>query len=97
MIVLEPNGNHLLRKALEFTPTYRDAGEDSFGIKQLSAIFQAAGWRRVIWRRLNLFPNFTPGPLYRLLAPIEQRIENSRLGRALCTVDLYGLALTSAT
>ncbi len=97
MIVLEPNGNHLLRKALEFTPTYRDAGEDSFGIKQLSTIFQAAGWRRVIWRRLNLFPNFTPGPLYRLLAPIEQRIENSRLGRALCTVDLYGLALTSAT
>jgi 2-polyprenyl-3-methyl-5-hydroxy-6-metoxy-1,4-benzoquinol methylase len=97
MIVLEPNGNHLLRKALEFTPSYRDAGEDSFGIKQLSAIFQAAGWRRVIWRRLNLFPNFTPGPLYRLLAPMEQRIESTRLGRALCTVDLYGLALTSAT
>jgi SAM-dependent methyltransferase len=96
LIVLEPNGNHLLRKALEFTPTYRDAGEDSFGIKQLSAIFQVAGWRRVIWRRLNLFPNFTPGPVYRLLAPIERRIENSRWGRSLCTVDLYGLARANA-
>ncbi|MGC1355948.1 MAG: class I SAM-dependent methyltransferase [Xanthobacteraceae bacterium] len=96
MIILEPNGNHLLRKALEFTATYRDAGEDSFRTKRLTSILERAGWKTMIWRRLNLFPNFTPGPLYRLLAPIEQRIENSRLGKALCTVDLYGVIGTSA-
>ena len=68
MIVLEPNGNNLLRKAMEYTPSYRDAGEDSFRSKDLMAIFTAAGWRTEIWRRLNLFPNFTPGFLYRWLA-----------------------------
>jgi hypothetical protein len=91
MIVLEPNGNHLLRKALELTPSYRAAGEDSFRSGQLMAIFRAAGWYTVISRRLNLFPNFTPGFIYRSLAPIEPWIEANPFGKALCTVDMYGL------
>ena len=93
MVVLEPNGNHLMRKALEFTPTYRHAGEDSFRTAELKAIFAVAGWRTAIWRRLNLFPNFTPGFVYRWLVPIEPRIEASQFWNALCTVDLYGLTL----
>jgi SAM-dependent methyltransferase len=93
MIVLEPNGNHLLRKALEFTPSYRDAGEDSFRAKNLMKIFAAAGWKTVVWRRLNLFPNFTPSFIYRSLAPIEPFVEGNRLLRALCTTDMYGLTL----
>jgi SAM-dependent methyltransferase len=96
MIILEPNGNNVLRKALEFTATYRDAGEDSFRTKQLTSILENAGWKVIIRRRLNLFPNFTPGFLYRLLAPIEHGVENSGLGKALCTVDLYGAIRTSA-
>jgi 2-polyprenyl-3-methyl-5-hydroxy-6-metoxy-1,4-benzoquinol methylase len=91
MIVLEPNGSHLLRKALEWTPAYRAAGEDSFSAKQLTAIFGAAGWRTTIQRRVNLFPNFTPSAIYRRLAPIEPWIESRRFWNALCTVDLYGL------
>jgi 2-polyprenyl-3-methyl-5-hydroxy-6-metoxy-1,4-benzoquinol methylase len=93
MIVLEPNGSHVLRKALEYTPSYRDAGEDSFRAKDLMAIFAAAGWRTEVWRRLNLFPNFTPGFVYRWLKPIEPRIEGSKVLNALCTVDMYGLTL----
>jgi hypothetical protein len=85
MIVLEPNGNNLIRKALEFTPPYRNAGEDSFRIKELMAIFAAAGWRTEIWRRLNVFANFTPGFIYRWLKPIEL------FWNAFCTVDMYGL------
>jgi SAM-dependent methyltransferase len=96
MIVLEPNGNNLIRKALEFTPTYRAAGEDSFRTKDLIALFEQAGWRTVVWRRLNLFPNFTPGFIYRWLAPIEPRIEKSRFWNGLCTVDLYGLTAAPA-
>jgi SAM-dependent methyltransferase len=92
MIVLEPNGNHLLRKALELTPSYRAAGEDSFRSRDLMTIFAAGGWETVIWRRLNLFPNFTPGFIYRLLGPIEPWIETHRFWNALCTVDLYGLS-----
>jgi SAM-dependent methyltransferase len=93
MIVLEPNGNHLLRKALEYTPSYRAAGEDSFRSKDLMAIFAAGGWRTDIRQRLNLFPNFTPGFVYRRLKPLEPLIEGSRFWNALCTVDIYGLTL----
>lgn len=93
MIVLEPNGSHLLRKALELTPSYRDAGEDSFRAKNLMKIFAAAGWKTVVWRRLNLFPNFTPSYIYRSLAPIEPFVEANRFLRALCTTDMYGLTL----
>ncbi len=93
MIVLEPNGSNLLRKAMEYTPSYRDAGEDSFRSKDLMAIFAAAGWRTEIWQRMNLFPNFTPGFLHRWLRPLEPRIEGSGLLNALCTVDMYGLTL----
>jgi SAM-dependent methyltransferase len=90
VVVLEPNGGHLLRKLLELTPAYRAAGEDSFRRRQLEAIFAEAGYRRVIWRRLNLFPNFTPQPLFRLLRRIEPAIEATPGLRALCTVDMYG-------
>jgi SAM-dependent methyltransferase len=91
MVVLEPNGNNLMRKALEFTPAYRSAGEDSFRTREMVDIFAAAGWQTVMRRRLNLFPNFTPGPVYRLLAPLEPRVEASRFWNALCTVNLFGL------
>lgn len=91
MIVLEPNGNHLMRRALEWTPTYRAAGEDSFSAKRLMAIFAAAGWRTTIRRRLNLFPNFTPGLIYRWLSPIEPWVESRPFWNGLCTVDLYGV------
>ena len=90
VVVLEPNGGHLLRKLLELTPTYRAAGEDSFRRSRLEKIFAGAGYRRVVWRRLNLFPNFTPQPLFRLLRPVEPLIEATPGLRALCTVDMYG-------
>jgi 2-polyprenyl-3-methyl-5-hydroxy-6-metoxy-1,4-benzoquinol methylase len=91
VVVLEPNGDHVLRKLLEFTPAYRAAGEASFGARQLTRLFEDAGYRRVIHRRVNLFPNFTPHLLFRLLKPIEPAIEAMPGLRALCTVDLYGL------
>lgn len=91
MVVLEPNGNHLVRKLLEFSPKYRAAGEDSFRTRELADIFAACGWRVMVQRRLNLFPNVTPGGVYRLLAPLEPRIEASRFWNALCTVNMFGL------
>jgi len=90
MIVLEPNGNHLVRKLLELTPSYRRAGEDSFRTRELIAMFAASGFRAVVAKRTNLFPNFTPGLIYRSLAWLEPHVEANALGRALCTVDLCG-------
>ena len=91
MVVLEPNGNNIVRKILEFTPSYRRAGEDSFLTRQMIDIFSITGWRTVAHQRLNLFPNFTPGIIYRLLAPLEPHIEASSLWNALCTVNMFGI------
>ena len=91
IVVLEPNGNNIVRKLLEFTPSYRAAGEDSFRTREMIEIFAASGWNTIVYRRLNLFPNFTPGSFYRVLAPLEPRIEASSFWNALCTVNMFGL------
>jgi SAM-dependent methyltransferase len=93
MVVLQPNGNNLMRKALEFTPSYRSAGENSFNTREILDIFSNAGWRAVHIRRFNLFPNFFPGWLFQLLQPIESRVEASNFLNRLCTVNLFGLVL----
>jgi len=92
VVVLEPNGNHLLRKALELTPSYRAAGEDSFKTAELEAIFKDAGFRRPVWQRVNLFPNFTPRWVFRALRFAEPACESSSILRALCTVNMWGFA-----
>jgi Cyclopropane fatty acid synthase and related methyltransferases len=92
IVVLEPNGDHLLRKLLELTPAYRAAGEDSFRTGELVDLLAAAGFRAQVQRRMNLCPNFTPRFLYRLLAPLEPRIEASAVLNALCTVNMFGFA-----
>jgi hypothetical protein len=96
MIVPEPNGSNFMRKALEFTPGYRGAGEDSFRTRDLIPVFDSNGWKIVLYRRLNLFPNFTPGFVYRWLKPIEPKIEASSFWNELCTVDMYGLVTSTA-
>jgi SAM-dependent methyltransferase len=90
VVVLEPNGNHLLRKLLELTPAYRAAGEDSFRTRALIEMFEEAGFRTVVKRRVNLFPNFTPRPLFKLLKNIEPVFESTPGLRALCTVNMLG-------
>lgn len=96
VVVLEPNGNNLVRKLLELTPSYRAAGEDSFRTKQLRRIFEQAGYRTVVWRRLNLFPNFTPWLVFKALRPLERLIEVTPVLRALCTVNMFGFASDAA-
>ncbi|HXC27657.1 MAG TPA: class I SAM-dependent methyltransferase [Stellaceae bacterium] len=91
VVVLEPNGGHVVRKLLELTPSYRAAGEDSFRRSRLLRLFAEAGYRTVVSRRLNLFPNFTPQTAFRLLRWLEPLVEATPVLRALCTVDMYGL------
>ena len=90
IVILEPNGNNLIRKMLERTATYKAAGEDSFKTDQMEQIFKDAGYRPLVWKRLNLFPNFTPTLLFKLLKPLEPIIENTPVLRALCTVNMWG-------
>jgi SAM-dependent methyltransferase len=93
IVVIEPNGNHIMRKLLEFTPSYRAAGDDSFRRSQIPHIFEAAGYRTIANERLNIFPNFTPRILYDLLCPLEPLIEKSPILNGLCTANAYGFGL----
>ncbi|MDR3491431.1 MAG: class I SAM-dependent methyltransferase [Gammaproteobacteria bacterium] len=90
IVVLEPNGNNILRKILERTSAYKTAGEDSFKTKQMEEIFKQAGFRPVVWHRLNLFPNFTPKVVFQLLKHFEPVVEHTPILRALCTVNMWG-------
>jgi hypothetical protein len=91
VVVLEPNGAHLIRKILELTPSYRAAGEDSFRHGQLARVFTGAGFQIAQHRRLNLFPNQMPVWGFRLLRPLEEWVERTPLVRGLCTVNAYAL------
>jgi len=93
VVVLEPNGDNIIRKLLERTPTYRAAGEDSFHSTAVVGLFEDAGFQSKTWRRLNLFPNFTPRFVFELLRPIEPLVEATPGLRALCTVNMYGFTL----
>lgn len=97
LVILEPNGNHLLRKLLELTPAYRAAGEHSFRIRRMQQVFRDAGFQVREWRRLNLFPNFTPEVLFRLLRPWEPLVERTPGLRALCTVNMWGCRNTQTS
>jgi cyclopropane fatty-acyl-phospholipid synthase-like methyltransferase len=90
IVILEPNGNNLMRKFLELTPTYKAAGEDSFRTSQMEQIFKDAGYYPVVWKRLNLFPNFTPKFLFKMLKNIEPVVEATPILRSLCTVNMWG-------
>jgi cyclopropane fatty-acyl-phospholipid synthase-like methyltransferase len=90
IVILEPNGNNLVRKILERTETYKAAGEDSFRTREMEQIFKQAGFRPVVWRRVNLFPNFTPKTLFQIFKFIEPIVEHTPILRALCTVNMWG-------
>lgn len=92
VIVLEPNGAHPLRKLLELTPAYRRAGEDSFTAGQIKRMFEEAGFMCADHRRVNLFPNLTPGSVFKALAGLEQIVERSPLLSHACTVNLFGFS-----
>src|SRR5262249_13931145 len=91
VVVLEPNGNHLVRKLLELLPSYRAAGEDSFRTQALIRMFEQAGFHVAERVRLNIFPNFTPRFLFHLLRPFERLIETTPLLQGMCTVNMFGL------
>lgn len=92
VIVMEPNGNHLMRKFLEQLPSYKAAGEDSFRRRELERLFTDAGYKKVYHRPFNLFPNFTPHALFPLVKKIEPIVEYSAFLNWLCTAQVYGFS-----
>lgn len=90
VVVLEPIGDNPLRKLLEKTPAYREAGEDSFRLTELTDIFAASGYRRVATQRINLFPPFIPDFFYQPLRVAEAIVEHLPPLNRLCSSYVLG-------
>lgn len=89
VLVLEPNGAHPVRKMLERTQVYKDAGEESFRALQIAAMFNAAGYEQRLFKRTGVFPNFTPSSIFRLLRGIEGTVESMPVLNWNCTTNLF--------
>jgi hypothetical protein len=90
VIVLEPNGNNPIRKARELAPSYYSAGKDSFRTGQLQRIFEVAGFRTAMWRRMNLFPNFAPGTALSTARPVGGKRRSGWPLKTLYAVNMFG-------
>jgi len=90
IVVVEPNGNNLIRKTLELFPSYKRAGEDSFRLKQLLAIFKENGYEVKSVKYATLVPPFTPELLLSLFKKIEKLVERNRLLKRLCSSYILG-------
>jgi hypothetical protein len=90
IVALEPMGDNPMRKLLEKTPAYQEAGEESFRLAELTAIFAASGYRRVATRRINLFPPFMPDLFYQPLRAVEAIAEHVPPLDRLCSTYVLG-------
>jgi len=90
VIVLEPNGDNLIRKMLELSPSYRAAGEDSFNLNRLVDIFQSNGFSLMHKKSINFVPQFCPLWLLPVLRKMEKIIEPSKSLNALCSTHVLG-------
>lgn len=92
VVVMEPNGDNLIRKLLENLRSYREAGEASFRLQELVRIFEDSGYRLKARALINLFPPFTPDALFPILRAAEKVVESSPVLRRLCSSYVLGFA-----
>lgn len=90
VIVLEPNGDNVIRKGLELLPSYKLAGEESFRLKQLMNIFNSKGYKAIVIHRINLIPPFLPEILFPALKRIESIVEPNPFLNRLCSSYVIG-------
>jgi len=92
VVVVEPNGNNPMRKALERLPSYRTGGEESFRLAELVRIFAGAGYRLHQRVPINLFPPFAPDALFPLVRRVERLVEATPALHAFCSSHVLGFA-----
>lgn len=97
VVVIEPNGDHVVRKLLELTPGYRAAGEDSYSYTEMSNMFRQAGYELRFHKQFNLFPNKIPESVFRLLQPLEPYFEEHQWLSHFLATEGYGFTAQSLT
>ena len=90
VVVLEPNGDNIIRKALELSPSYRSAGEDSLRLKTLTNIFQANGYNLKYIEKINFVPQFCPEFILPYLLFLERIIERNSFLNKMCSTYVLG-------
>lgn len=90
VVVLEPNGDNIIRKGLEWLPSYQNAGEDSFRLQKLIHIFAENRYQPIIIRRIVFVPSFCPQALFQLFKKVEKIVEGSSLLDCLCAAYVIG-------
>jgi len=90
IIIVEPNGDNVIRKTLELFPAYRNAGEDSFKLKELAKIMKENGYNLRFIKKLTFIPPFIPESLFPAFKILENIIENSYMLDNLCSTYILG-------
>ena len=90
VVVLEPNGDNLIRKFLELTPSYQKAGEDSFKLQELTQIFEKNGYKLEYIKKLTFAPPFLPESLLPIFKILENIIEPNPCLNNLCSTYILG-------
>lgn len=90
VVVVDPNGDNLIRKALEFLPSYRRAGDDSFRLNQLESIFSSSGYKLVSLNLVSVVPPFTPAFLLPAMIYLERIIESNQALKNICSTYVLG-------
>ncbi|GJQ57641.1 MAG: class I SAM-dependent methyltransferase [Candidatus Scalindua sp. AMX11] len=90
VIVLEPNGDNILRKGLELLPSYKRAGEESFKLRNLINTFNVEGYTMKVNMRINFLPQFLPEKLFHLFNKLENTIEQNIVLNRLCATYVLG-------
>ncbi len=90
IVVVEPNGNNLIRKGLELSPSYRQAGEDSYQRDELVTLFAAHGYELKTAMVKTLVPSFLPSYMLPVMKGIEAVVERFSLFSPLCSTYILG-------
>lgn len=93
VVVVDPNGNNLIRKTLELLPSYRSAGENSFRLNQLEDIFGSTGYELVSQNIISLVPPFTPRFFLPTMICLEKIVSSNPLLRRLNSTYVLGFKL----
>jgi len=90
VVVIEPNGDNVLRRLLERLPSSRRAGEGSFRLGELVALFERAGYELRAQRNFNLFVRFMPDQLFPLMWRLERWVEGTPSLHGFCSTWVLG-------
>ncbi len=90
VVLVEPNGDNVMRRLIERLPSCRRAGEASFRLRELVSLFRRAGYELRTHRSVSLFLGLTPAPLLPVMACLERWVEVHPWLRRLCSTRVLG-------